>query len=220
MRFHPAVPHCSFLYFSIDNNRYICYYSIKGKRKNAEKIRLFIFQRVQFVYAFEPDDIKKNIIYVYYTEQTVLINFKVVGPDGCGVVDPESLNLRYDSDLTGTANAVPAENYRFVGWFYNEACTNPIVTTDTLKPNGETLMLFRDEKDGWSPKTYYAKFEPAVADLTIERQNAEADQVFVYEIKNTETNDVITVTVVGSNQVTVHDLPVGNYIVTQKNDWS
>lgn len=58
-------------------------------------------------------------------------------------------------------------------------------------------------------------------ELTITKTNAaDAEQVFVYEVKNKTTGEVITVTVVGNGSTTIHDLPFGEYTVTQKNDWS
>ncbi len=164
------------------------------------------------------NQITKNIVYVYYTERRIRINFEVVGPDGCGTVSPESLYLKYASDLSATVNAVPSEGYRFVGWYYDEACTNPILTTDKLKPNGEMLIL--QKGTGWIPNTYYAKIEPAVANLTIKRQNGENGQIYVYEVRNTTTNVTIFVTVEGNGSVSIVNLPMGQYTVTQQNDWS
>ena len=57
--------------------------------------------------------------------------------------------------------------------------------------------------------------------LTIQRTNAEAGQIFVYEVKNTVTNEIITVTVTGNSSTTIHGLVPGKYTVTQKNNtWS
>lgn len=56
-------------------------------------------------------------------------------------------------------------------------------------------------------------------DLTIQKTNAEEDQVFVYEVKDFKGN-IITVTVVGNSSTTIHGLLPGTYTVTQKNLWS
>ena len=73
----------------------------------------------------------------------------------------------------------------------------------------------------WKAATYYAKFEPQVSDLTIVRTNAIDDtQVYVYEVKNNTTGEIIYVSIVGNGQVTIHDLLMGEYTVTQLNDWS
>ncbi len=162
--------------------------------------------------------ITKNIIYVYYTENTISIKFEVVGPDGCGTVEPSVIEVKYDSDASATADARPAANYKFVGWYYDKECTRPITTTSKLIPNGTNLILRKDT--GWEPNTYYAKFEADVMDLTIERTNGEAGQVYVYEVKNQSTGDIIYVTITGSGQVTIKDLVVGTYVITQQNGWS
>ena len=58
-------------------------------------------------------------------------------------------------------------------------------------------------------------------DLVITRTNAvEEDQVFVYEVRNTHTGEVITVTVTGNGSARICNLPFGTYTVTQINDWS
>ena len=58
------------------------------------------------------------------------------------------------------------------------------------------------------------------ADLTIVHNGAEPGQIFVYEVKNNTTNEIITVTVTGNVSTTICDLPFGDYTVTQKNNWS
>ena len=39
-------------------------------------------------------------------------------------------------------------------------------------------------------------------------------------MQNVETGEAIYVSIVGNNQITVCDLPMGEYIITQQNDWS
>ena len=39
-------------------------------------------------------------------------------------------------------------------------------------------------------------------------------------MKNKETSAVVTVTITGNGSVTIKDLPLGTYTVTQKNGWS
>lgn len=160
-----------------------------------------------------PDNITNNIIYVYYTEQSMRLDFKVVGPDGCGTVNPEFTHVKVNSDPSASCTATPAVGYQFVGWYLDEACTL-LHTTD------EMLVLFRPS-DGWAPKTYYAKFEVGVAPLTIERKNGEAEQVYVYKIqKKDDSNFVIYVTITGNGSVTIADMPIAEYTITQQNDWS
>lgn len=61
------------------------------------------------------------------------------------------------------------------------------------------------------------KYKPPT--LTIQKTHAEAGQVFVYEVKDTN-GKIITVTVTGNGSTTIHDLVPGTYTVTQKNLWS
>ena len=160
----------------------------------------------------DPNNIVKNIIYVYYTEQFVRIDFKVINNEG-GTVTPEYTRVKFVSDLGATCTATAIEGYRFVGW-YNDPAGNSLRTKD------QTLILVKPE-DGWAPATYYAKFEPDVAPLTIERENGEPDQVYVYEIKKIDDPDfVIYVTITGSGSVTIPDMPLAEYVITQQNDWS
>lgn len=160
----------------------------------------------------DADVITKNIIYVYYTELSVRLDFKIVGGTGCGSVNPEYTHVKIDSDLSATATATANKKHRFIGWYRDKNCTQ-LITTD------KQLTLLRPST-GWMPYTYYAKFEPAVGNLTIVRENAEQGQVFVYAVQNVETGEAIYVSIVGNNQITVCDLPMGEYIITQQNDWS
>ena len=65
---------------------------------------------------------------------------------------------------------------------------------------------------------------PLGADLTIRRTNGASDgQVFVYTVRKIEGDVIamsITVTVTGNGSTTIHDLPLGDYVVTQENGWS
>lgn len=160
-----------------------------------------------------PSDITKNIIYVYYTEQSVRLDFKVVGPNGCGTVSPESTYVKVNSDTGASCTATPAKGYRFVGWYSDAACKNLC----TANP----MLILKKPDDGWAYTTYYAKFELGVAPLTIKRENAEAGQVYVYEIKRADDPAfVIYVTITGNGAAIIRDLPIASYTVTQQNGWS
>ena len=83
------------------------------------------------------------------------------------------------------------------------------------------MLILKKPDDGWAYTTYYAKFELAVAPLTIKRENAEAGQVYVYEIKKADDPDfVINVSITGNGTAIIRDLPIATYTVTQQNDWS
>lgn len=161
---------------------------------------------------------EKNIITVYYQEKTVQINYVVVGNLG-GKVDPESTMIkviaREGSGAVSTATA--DKNYRFVGWYSDEECKPEDLITEN-----EMLVLKKNAGETWEEATYYAKFEPSTGDLTITKSGAASEeQVFIYEIvdKN-DSSKKYYLTVTGNSSNTIHDLPFGEYQITQRNDWS
>ena len=156
----------------------------------------------------------KNVVNVYYAEQTVRINYEVVGPTGCGTVSPEYTDVKVLSGTGATSTAAAKDGYRFVGWYSDCDCTQQITSSPSL-------YLTIPDDNVWKAATYYAKFEPQVSDLTIVRKNTiDNTQVYVYEVKNNTTCEIIYVSIVGNGQVTIHDLLMGEYTVTQLNDWS
>ena len=132
--------------------------------------------------------------------------------------------MRADGTLLG-ATPTPNPNYRFDGWFKDSACTVPVAAADgtvvdnKLTPNLESLTPNR--ADELYANRFYAKFTKQAGNLTIVRTGVtEANQVFVYEVRNADSSIVMTVTITGSSNVTIHDLPLGEYTVTQQNGWS
>ena len=160
-------------------------------------------------------DAEKNVKTFWYEEKTAVINYEVVGPDGCGSVSPASETVNM---VTGTANGSTAtasnDTYKFVGWYSDEACTTPV------SPNAE----FVPTKSGtlWpASTTYYAKFDWNVADLTIKKTGAEAidkNQSFIFRVTG-EGKDMY-VTVQGNGSVTIKGLTVGTYKVEEVTSWS
>lgn len=150
-----------------------------------------------------------------WTEQTATINYKVVGPKGCGTVSPTSETVNM---VTGTAKGSTAtasrETYKFVGWYSDEACTKFVSENANYVP----------EKSGklWPESTtYYAKFNWNIADLTITKQGAQAidkNQSFIFHVTG-EGKDMY-VTVQGNGEVTIKGLTVGTYKVEEVTSWS
>ena len=160
-------------------------------------------------------DAKQNVKTFWYKEKTAVINYEVVGPDGCGSVSPASETVNM---VTGTANGSTAtasnDTYKFVGWYSDEACTTPV------SPNAE----FVPTKSGtlWpASTTYYAKFDWNVADLTITKTGAkdiDKNQSFIFHVTG-EGKDMY-VTVQGNGSVTIKGLTVGTYKVEEVTSWS
>lgn len=167
---------------------------------------------------------KLNIITFYYKEQEVTINYVVVGPTGCGTVTPTSETLKV---LTGTAQgSTPTanENFRFVGWFKDAACTQA-VDADWVDASNK-LTPVKEEGAVWTAATYYAKFEHDITDLTITKKVTgdmyDNNQSFVFTVTGDDLGTLTVVLNAGNNfSVTIKDLKVGaTYTVTEKTDWS
>lgn len=174
-------------------------------------------------------DESRNVITFYYKERKVTINYEVVGPADSGTVSLASETLKV---LTGTASgstATASSNaYKFVGWFKDQACTQP-VDSDWVDANNK-LTPVKGENDAWTNTTYYAKFEYNVFDLTITKKMAadvDAEQDFIFDVKKGDT--VVTTVVVkaadvnaGNGSVTITGLqaPVDGYTVVEREDWS
>ena len=94
-------------------------------------------------------------------------------------------------------------------------------TSGKVSASGSTGSVARTFAAGKTDTVVFTnQYKKQRTNLTIDRDDAaDSEQVFVYEVKNS-AGDIITVTVVGNGETTIHDLPYGDYTVTQKNDWS
>ena len=169
----------------------------------------------------ESDTPALNIITFYYTENEATIEYLVVGPNGCGTVNPSSETVKV---LTGTVTgsiASPNQNYRFVGWYSDAACTTLLTTDSKYTPTKPT-------DGGWVDATYYAKFEYDLADLTITKSGADVNdeyQSFIFTVtgdpNDSRTADIsLKVVITGNGSVTIKDLPIGKYYITEDGNWS
>ncbi len=164
------------------------------------------------------------------TEETVNINYVPVGPAGAsfGSVDSASETVM---EKSGTAlGSTPTANpgFKFVGWYKNEACTEAVnagwVTGNMLKPD-KTKNYGTAESPvmGYETATYYAKFDYAVADLTIKQDGGIADenQTFIYVVTGGDLPaSGIKVAVKGNSSVTIKNLKIGSYTVTEGTNWN
>ena len=162
----------------------------------------------------ESNEAKLNIITFYYEENEAVIRYVVVGPAGCGTVSLPSETVKVLSGTAIGSTATAAKGYRFVGWYRDEACSQKIGDAEKFQP---------EKPDGaWTDVTYYAKFEPATADLTIKKEGwstTDENQSYIFDITGPEGLK-LTVTINGNGSVTIKDLPIGEYTVTERTDWS
>lgn len=150
-----------------------------------------------------------------WNEKTAVINYKVVGPEGCGSVSPTSETVNM---VTGTANGSTAtasnDAYKFVGWYSDQACKNLVSSDAEYVPTKSGTL--------WpASTTYYAKFDWNVADLTIKKTGAndiDKYQSFIFHVTG-EGKDMY-VTVQGNGSVTIKGLTVGTYKVEEVTSWS
>lgn len=171
-------------------------------------------------------DSERNELIFYYQEKTITIQYV---PVGSGKVSIGSENVLVISGSVNGSTPIPNDGYRFVGWYLDEACTIPVnsswidATTNKLTPKKNNGL--------YEAATYYAKFEAANTDLTIKKKypvdadySIDVNQTFIFDIKGvsgTATADIdLTVTVHGDGEITITDLPIGEYTITEQTDWS
>lgn len=165
-----------------------------------------------------------NTITFTYTESIVSIKYEAVGGGSLSITSENVLAVNgTPSGSVPTASA----GYRFVGWFTDRACTLPV---DAQAVDSETGKLRPTKAEGtiWKDGTaYYALFVPDRVDLKIRTtgaSDADKNQAFIFRIKGVDgtlTEGVdLTVAIIGNGEVTVKDVAVGKYEITELASWS
>lgn len=166
------------------------------------------------------DDAGKPIypeIIFYYTAKQVQISYEAV----CKTVNQNfgwvSIANERASTVSGLGGctATPDTGFQFVGWYSDEACTNQVSKDTYYKPK----TLPNDNT------TYYALFEPILSELTIKKEgtNISDTDTFLFRVKGEKggtANIDLTVSITGEGSVTISNLPIGTYTVTELTDWS
>ena len=179
------------------------------------------------------------------TKETVNINYVPVGPAGAanfGSVDPASETVMVESGPAGATNFVsvapvnetvmvesgtavgstptPGTGFKFVGWFTDQTCTLPV---DATWIGSNNKITPQKTNGAYEAATYYAKFDYAVADLTIKQDGGIADenQTFIYVVTGGDLPEGgIKVAVNGNSSVTIRNLKIGSYTVTEETNWN
>ena len=176
------------------------------------------------------DTASRNVKTFYYAEQTVEIKYAVVGPTGCGTLDNyQEAQLKVTTGTVNGSTPTAAEDFKFVGWFKDEACTQAVdeswVVSGKITPE-KTKNIGTAEAPvlAYEAATYYAKFEWDVADLTIVKTGCEdidENQSFMFLVYDNEKQQAVrTVVINGNGSVTITGLKVGSYTVTELTAWS
>ena len=172
----------------------------------------------------ESTEAKLNIITFYYTEKEVTINYQVVGPDGCGTVSPTSETLKVLSGAAQGSTPTANENFKFVGWYTDEACQTPVDSTWVDANN--KIKPVKAEGAAWeNGTTYYAKFEYNLTTLTIKKsrmQSIDAGQSFLFKVTGYGLpSDGLLIAINGNGSETISGLTVGKtYTVQEVESWS
>lgn len=168
----------------------------------------------------------KNVKTFYYTEQTVEIKYEVVGPTAsCGTLDNyQESQLKVTTGVVKGSTPTAADGFKFVGWYEDKTCTQPVnaawVAANKLAP--QKSIPLGNGVMGYEAATYYAKFEPDVADLTITKSGAEdidENQSFIFTVTG-PNNFSAKVVIQGNDSVTIKGLKIGEYTVTEDIGWS
>ena len=170
---------------------------------------------------------ERNVIIFYYQEKNITIQYV---PVGSGKVSIGSENVLVISGPVNGSVPTPDDGFKFIGWYLDEDCKIPVNLSWIDSSTGKILP--QKNADGlYEEDVYYAKFEANNTDLTIKKaypENADysidVNQTFIFDIKGisgTTTADIdLTVTVHGDGEITITDLPIGKYTITEQTDWS
>lgn len=181
-------------------------------------------QTIQIAIEAPANLANKNVRIFYYTEQTVDIEYKVVGPTGCGTLDNYKESLKVITGEAKGSTPTAAPGFKFVGWYTTEDCIFRVddVIPNSVDPTTNKLTPQKRPNSGHYAATYYAKFEYDVTDLTITKEGwdkIDENQTFLFDV--TGPNGYSTrVAIVEGGSVTISGLKVGTYTITEVGSWS
>lgn len=183
-----------------------------------------VVETAKDIEGFTPDKYQKtleltaggeNVVTFYYTKE-VTINYIALA--GGNVTESSEKLIRTTGKAQGST-AQPNASYKFVGWYKDEGCTQPV--DDSWVTNGK---ITPQKVNGvYEEATYYAKFELDVFDLTIKKagENIDQNQIFVFHVASADGVTHMDVTVKGTGSVTIKGLSLGtNYTVTEDTKWT
>ena len=177
----------------------------------------------------DPKNPTLNVITFYYTELVVDLNYVIVASDGTvyranqtwGKLTSFGESVKVSTGkANGSTASVESNVYKFVGWYLDADCKNP-VPTEWVDASGKITP----QKPGelWVNATFYAKFEYNLTSLTINKlghNSVDENQTFLFKLTD-EDGLELTVTVHGNGSVTVDGLTVGKkYKIVEISEWS
>ena len=165
-----------------------------------------------------------DVVKLIVKERTATITYTVIGPEGAGTVTPPFESVKVKSGEASGSTPTAKTGYRFVGWYEDQDCTKKV---DASWVDADGKLTPKKSGELWEDAVYYAKFEPAVASLTITASGIEGTydaQGTIYQVEvdaaDGESDKTFYVSINGESSVTIENLPYGEYTVTPMNDWS
>lgn len=164
-----------------------------------------------------------EIVYVKIVELgNVKVEYKVVGNIGGTVTNSaDQFNPVTGQPTPSGSTAKPDANYKFVGWYYDEACTRPIATDPHVDP--------KEPANGWRENgiyTYWAKFEINTTSLTVTKivdgGLGDKNKGFNFTITYKKDGKDVTLTEVlkHGDKKTFTDIPIGSVVTIEEGDYS
>ncbi|MBQ8325239.1 MAG: InlB B-repeat-containing protein [Clostridia bacterium] len=176
-----------------------------------------------------------NVLIFYYNLKKIQVNYHVV----CTVpslAENNRVSLANEraatpSGLAGS-KAMSGIGFQFVGWYYDEACTQAVPSEWVTEKDGYYELIPKaivEDTDG--EEHFYALFEPIYGKLQINKTVAGGDgdsgDTFLFRVKGKDHNNehidiIVSITDASPNVDTVllNKVPIGNYTVTELTDWS
>ena len=163
---------------------------------------------------------------LYVQEKTADIQYNIVGSENGGTLSSTGETLKAFSGLASGSSPTANTGYQFVGWYKDEACTQPVdtswvnPTTNQLIPQKENLG---SSGDGYKAATYYAKFTPVPGTYELKLQvkdtTSDKNQSFLFDVTGPDGFHK-RVVINGNGSVTINGLKIGTYTVTEVTGWS
>ena len=182
-------------------------------------------QRTKYQEIFVEED--RNVMVFYYNIRRTQVNYHIVctvpSLTGLNAISLANERIATTEDLLGSI-AYAGSGFKFMGWYYDEACDEPVpaswVTDTELIP--KEIVIGDDGMEH-----FYALFEPIYGGIEITKSGVETqdavDHHFLFRVKGKDTNNQhidLIVSVLGNGTVSIENVPIGDYNVTELTDWS